>query len=71
MNTMKKIILPGLICFAFITSCSKDVKSPSTQTKNTSTTKTTTSPTQTQTDNHNQNDHHCGNSSSNHSGGGY
>jgi len=66
---MKKIILPSLICFAFITSCSKDVKAPSTQTKNQSTTKTPTSPTQTQTTNNGQNEHHCGNSSHDHSNG--
>jgi hypothetical protein len=66
---MKKIILPGLICFAFITSCSKDVKVPSTQTKNASVTKTPTSPTQ--TTNSNQSDHHCGNNSSHYGSGGY
>jgi hypothetical protein len=67
---MKKIILPiCAVCFAFITSCSKDVKVPSTQTKNTSVTKTTTSPSQTSNDN--QSDHHCGNNSSHNSNNGY
>ncbi|HEY6975525.1 MAG TPA: hypothetical protein VH396_04510 [Chitinophagaceae bacterium] len=71
---MKKIILHSFlcaICFAFITSCSKDVKAPSTQTKNPAVTKTTTSTTQTQTNNHSQNGHDCGNHSSQSGGGGY
>ena len=72
-RTMKKIILHGFICafcFTIITSCSKDVKSPSSQTKNTATTKTTSSP-GTQTENPNQDNHTCGNHTNSGGGGGY
>lgn len=59
---MKKIILhgfAGIFCFAAITSCSKDVKTP--YSKRPSAAKTTSSPvTQTTTPSQGQNNHTCG-----------
>jgi hypothetical protein len=59
---MKKILLQSFICaicFAFITSCSKDVKTPATPVKNAASTKTTTTTT-TGTQTQNQGGHTCG-----------